>query len=114
MSSNNSQTEAEHLASIVMEKFQDELATLLENIDSRISHQLTPVNDKLSQLSEDSETIKAAVTATNKDLQALDIAVGNVEHRVDSSHTFSQLTYSQMRTAHKDLEKRVTQLEVAA
>lgn len=117
MSDPRSEHETARLAAILTEHSSDQLAKVVETIDSQIEHHLKPVKMSLNKVEQDMSTLKTVLKDTNKDTKSLDTAMGNVKHRVHNLTTIITDNYLKNVTTDRkllhSLDKRIGVLEKA-
>jgi chromosome segregation ATPase len=130
---------------VAVEKIEDQVAIAVQNIDDRIERHIAPFKADVENLQKRMTIVEDVVKATNRDLkktnktleslaktvaslqktidanskqiQSLDVAVGNVEHRVDLALTFANSALGQSSRTKKLIEQvdnhehRLTKIE---
>ena len=64
---------------IIIEYFDNKIEGLLEGAESLIDRKLAPIATDVAELKTDMKVVKAAVTATNEDVQDLKVRVSALE-----------------------------------
>jgi len=64
---------------IIIEYFDNKIEGLLEGVESLIDRKLAPIATDVAELKTDMKVVKAAVTATNEDVQDLKVRVSALE-----------------------------------
>ncbi len=105
-------------SALLAEQFEQQLAKIVEVIDDRVIYHLKPLTTSVGKLEIDMKTVKAVLTATNKQVKLLATAMGYTEHKV---HNLSRIiTDHYLSAARADsellhqLDERVDKLERSA
>lgn len=74
-----SEDDVTRLAGVIAERFESQLAGVVETIDSRILQHLQPIGRDIADLKDDVAAIKVAIKETNQDIHLLENRVDRLE-----------------------------------